>query len=181
MGISRQSGQVLSVVSISHPFLSGRLISRNMAKGCNSLTRSHAFAPLVSHPTSYPCLVNIFSYSFIADMSSSMIKIKFFLSLGTGISIIGFSEPPSLSFLSLSSSWIPIGIVKWTVDPFPKSDSIQMVPPISSTNFLEMVIPRPVPPSFLVEEPSIWRKDSKTFGISISFIPTPVSFTESCM
>jgi hypothetical protein len=41
------------------------------------------------------------------------------------------------------------GTVKKNVDPFPGSLSTQIRPPCSSTNFLVMLSPRPVPPNSL--------------------------------
>ena len=51
-------------------------------------------------------------------------------------------------------------------------------PPMSSTSCLEIVRPSPVPPYFLVEEPSTWLNFSNTDSSLPAGIPGPVSCTE---
>jgi hypothetical protein len=46
------------------------------------------------------------------------------------------------------------GIVKEKIDPLPGSDSTVIVPPWSSTRYLEILNPNPVPPYSLAIDPS---------------------------
>src|SRR5215475_5970974 len=63
------------------------------------------------------------------------------------------------------------------VDPRPSLLSTQMRPPCSSTNFLVMLSPSPVPPNSLLMVASLWRNGAKSSAILSRAIPMPVSET----
>ena len=56
--------------------------------------------------------------------------------------------------------------------------SSQMCPPLSSTIFLQMERPRPVPPPFCSSPALIWLKGWKSFAWSAALMPGPQSDTE---
>ncbi|KAF5055013.1 hypothetical protein DSECCO2_382030 [anaerobic digester metagenome] len=59
--------------------------------------------------------------------------------------------------------------------PLFTSLSTQILPPMSSTSFLEMASPRPVPPNSRVVEESAWAKLSKMASTLEEGMPMPVS------
>ncbi|GBU27702.1 hypothetical protein R84B8_01241 [Treponema sp. R8-4-B8] len=71
-------------------------------------------------------------------------------------------------------------MVKKKVEPFPNSDSIHIEPPISSTMFLEIASPSPVPPYLRVVLDSACANDLKSFACCSGLMPIPVSLTETC-
>ena len=81
--------------------------------------------------------------------------------------------------LSLSVSCCCRGTVNRKTDPDPGSLSAPMLPPINSTNCLQMASPSPVPPYFLVVEPSACTKGWNNFPNALGAIPMPVSATEN--
>ena len=62
--------------------------------------------------------------------------------------------------------------------PCPSSLSTSMVPPIASTRFLVIAIPRPVPCILLVTELSARVKASKIVSLKSADIPIPLSLTK---
>ena len=62
--------------------------------------------------------------------------------------------------------------------PWPSSLSTSMVPPIASTRFLVIAIPRPVPCILFVIELSARVKASKIVSLKSADIPMPLSLTK---
>ena len=63
--------------------------------------------------------------------------------------------------------------------PLPYSLSTHIFPFISSTNFLDITRPSPVPPYFLVVLPSACENDLKSLACCSLVSPIPVSFTSN--
>ena len=93
-------------------------------------------------------------------MTSSRIRRLVWLS-----STISTCRPGILAVLRGSSGegslWRPSRSVKEKTLPRPTSESTRIVPPMSWTNWAEIVKPSPVPPNLRVVEPSTCSKGSK--------------------
>ncbi len=63
--------------------------------------------------------------------------------------------------------------------PRPGELTTPISPSINCTSFLEMVVPSPVPPNFLLMDWSAWVKLSKIDCCSFFVIPMPVSMTSN--
>ena len=81
--------------------------------------------------------------------------------LGIFGSLSKYSSQPASHFLRHSGD--SPGIVNINVDPQSSSLVTNISPPISLTISLLIVVPRPVPPYFLVTEPSAWENGLNSF------------------
>ena len=79
-----------------------------------------------------------------------------------------------------TSVWRPKRALKWKVEPWPGVLSTQTWPSISSTSFLEMARPSPVPPYLRVVELSAWLNDWNNRSHCSAVIPMPLSRTQKC-
>ena len=87
--------------------------------------------------------------------------------------------PSSAAIFStgLRSDWMRSGTQTINSVPFPCSVWISMVPPIMSTMFLVMAIPRPVPCVLLTVEVRSRSNGSKIFLTNSGLMPMPLSLT----
>ena len=93
------------------------------------------------------------------------------------ISALIFENVPLL--LSFNVSISSNSSVKKNVVPCPTSLSKSRRPPISSTNLLEIVSPRPVPPYLRVIDVSAWLNASKIRDFCSLVTPIPLSWTSN--